>query len=634
MTRASHHRRSQTRARVRAGLVGAGLCAAIAGTPGVAAADADDVKPPAAESAAPGASAAESDRRAASRAGRDADTAESGPRTRRGQRPAAGRTMTRSSERSVYRRTGAEFPSRPEQAQLAAPASASGPPSASGPGPEVRAVAVGPPVSADPISGFLAGLAAAFDNQTPRLSPAQTAQGPDGVVRGQLNAVDPDSPILGFTITGRPAGGTATLTPAGGWTYTPGPELAAAGGVDSFRVTVSDAPSGFAIHGFAGLLHLLSFGLIGNRGDSSTATVAVTVAAGPGAGPDPEAPSAGDYVLVRRSDLMSKPTSGPGWDFLKQQADSSWGPPNLSEMNTTTQTQVLAAALVYARTGEASYRDRVIAAVREVPGTEAGADIVLPVARNLFGYAVAADLVGMPLDTQTANGQTWREFLQGVRQQEFPGNGSWPSLEITAGHSAGNWNAYALSSHLAVSAVLGDEAAVARDITIFRRFLGDTTSPWPAFNPSAGYAWAGNVFTGPNPGRTWDMTPTLQRGINPAVPGNPRSGAIIIDASRHSSVPAAPCCTMELAGRAYTEESLDALLAIATVLKARGLDVTDLENQALRRAYEYLLSAGGPSPYAENRYLALAVNSLYGTAHDTSRGDSISRHLGFGGWLF
>lgn len=537
--------------------------------------------------------------------------------------------MTRSSERSVYRRADAEFPSRPEEARLAAPAPASA--SASGPGPELRAAAVGAPASADPFSGFLAGLAAAFNNKTPRLSPTQTAQGPDGVVSGQLNAVDPDSPVLGFTITGRPAGGTATLTPAGGWTYTPGPELATAGGVDSFRVTVSDAPSGFAIHGFAGLLHLLSFGLIGSRGDSSTATVAVTVtASGSGPGPGP-APSPGDYVLIRRSDLMSKPTSGPGWDFLRQQADSSWGPPNLSEANTTTQTQVLAAALVYARTGEASYRDRVIAAVRQVPGTEAGADIVLPVARNLFGYVVAADLVGMPLDTPTANGQTWRQFLQGVRQLEFPGNATWPSLEITAGHSAGNWNAYALSSHLAVSAVLGDEAGVARDITIFRRFLGDTTSPWPAFNPSAGYVWAGNIFTGPNPGRTWDMTPTLQRGINPAGPAN---GAIILDASRNSSVPSQACCTMELAGRAYTEESLDALLAITTVLKARGLDFTDFEDQALRRAYEFLLSAGGPSPYAENRYLALAVNSLYGTAHDTSRGDSISRHLGYGGWLF
>ncbi|NBP86719.1 MAG: hypothetical protein EBU54_16655, partial [Mycobacteriaceae bacterium] len=209
--------------------------------------------------------------------------------------------------------------------------------------------------------------------------------------------------------------------------------------------------------------------------------------------------------------------------------------------------------------------------------------VVLPFARNVFGYVVAADLVDMPLSTVTANGKTWEEFLRGARERVFPGNTRWPNLEITSGDSASNWNAYALSSHLAISLVLDDEAAVQRDITIYRRFLGDVTSPWPAFKPTSGYTWAGNLLTGSSPGRGWDMTPTLQRGINPAVPGNPRSGAIILDALRNSSVPAGPCCKLDLAGRAYTEESLDALLAINMMLRAQGTDFTNFEDQALRR---------------------------------------------------
>ncbi len=489
----------------------------------------------------------------------------------------------------------------------------------------VPVVQASAPAPADPISAVLSGLAAALNNQTPRLKPTQTAVGPDGVVSGQLNAIDPDSPRLGYTIASQPARGSAVLDPGGGWTYIPDQAVIAAGLTDSFRVTVSDAPSGFVIHGLAGLLHLLSFGLLGARGDASTATVTVSIAAV--AGPDPATPIAGDYALIPRAELMSKPTSGAGWDFLTRQADSVWEAPDLSAPNTKNPGRVLAAALVYARTGDLSYRDKVIAAVRQLPGTEASADIVLPLARNLFGYVMAADLVGMPLDTVTANGQTWQEFLRGARDLEFPGNTRWLTLEKTAGDTAGNWNAYALSSHLAVSIVLGDEAAVARDITIFRRFLGDTTSPWPAFKPTSGHAWNGN-------GSTWDMTPTLQRGINPAVPGDRRSGAIIIDVSRHTVYPSVRCCTVDLAGRAYTEESLDGLLAVAMVLKARGSDFTDFEDQALRRAYEFLLANGGPSGYSNGRYLAPAINAWYGTSHDTSDGDSIARHLGFGGWLF
>ncbi len=132
-------------------------------------------------------------------------------------------------------------------------------------------------VATDPISSFFRGVSAFFNNQTPQLRPTQTTQGAAGVVTGLLNAVDPDSPRLSYTIAEGPTHGVASVSPDGNWTYTPDAAVAA-GVTDSFRVTVSDAPSGFAIHGLAGLLNLLSFGLIGSRGDSSTSPVAVIVA--------------------------------------------------------------------------------------------------------------------------------------------------------------------------------------------------------------------------------------------------------------------------------------------------------------------------------------------------------------------
>ena len=341
--------------------------------------------------------------------------------------------------------------------------------------------------------------------------------------------------------------------------------------------------------------------------------------------------AAGDYLLIRKSDLMAKPTSGAGWSYLKSEADAVWETPDLSKLNTKTPTQVMAAALVYARTGDQSYREKAVTALAKVPGTEikpseAKTAMVLPFARNVFGYVVAADLVGLPLDTRTDNGQTWGEFLVAARTKEFPGNTRWINLEKTSGDSASNWNAYALSSHLAISIALGDTAAIERDITIYRRFLGDTTSPWPAFKPTSGYTWNNN-------GRSWDMTATLQRGINPDKPGDARSGAIILDALRHTTLPSVRFGKLDLAGRAYTEETLDALLAINMMLKAHGSDFTDFQNQALRRAYAFLARNGGPSGYSNGRYLALAMNNLYGSTYSTAAGDSVARHLGFGGWL-
>jgi hypothetical protein len=117
-----------------------------------------------------------------------------------------------------------------------------------------------------------------LNNQSPTLRPTQTGQGPNGVVNGQLNPVDPDSAVLTYSVTQNPVHGAVAVAANGSYTYTPDASLAATGTTDSFGVSVSDAGSGFHFHGIAGLLNALSFGLLGRSGHTSTATVAVTVA--------------------------------------------------------------------------------------------------------------------------------------------------------------------------------------------------------------------------------------------------------------------------------------------------------------------------------------------------------------------
>jgi len=69
-------------------------------------------------------------------------------------------------------------------------------------------------------------------------------------------------------------------------------------------------------------------------------------------------------MFISTTELMAKPTSGAGWTFLKSKADSTWGTVRLSDQTLLTQGYVLAGALVYARTGDATYRNKVVAAIK------------------------------------------------------------------------------------------------------------------------------------------------------------------------------------------------------------------------------------------------------------------------------
>ncbi|CAN5371954.1 hypothetical protein BH10ACT9_BH10ACT9_27230 [soil metagenome] len=128
-------------------------------------------------------------------------------------------------------------------------------------------------------AGPLDQIAVLLGNQSPTIGLAHTGQGRDGVVSGTLTVDDPDSATLTFSVTGDPTHGAVILDADGSYTYTPDTPSPSAAISDSFEVTVSDADSGFHIHGVSGLINLLTLGIIGDSGHTSSATAQVTVAA-------------------------------------------------------------------------------------------------------------------------------------------------------------------------------------------------------------------------------------------------------------------------------------------------------------------------------------------------------------------
>jgi YVTN family beta-propeller protein/VCBS repeat-containing protein len=151
-------------------------------------------------------------------------------------------------------------------------------------GPSLNAPAA--PVQSPGLLGLLAWIGheirRTFFNQTPTTAynPAENSKTVDGdgsvtKVTGDLNAVDADGDPLVFTVTQTPQKGSVVVNPDGTFTYTPSAQLATTGGTDVFVVEVED--QGFHLHGLPGLLNLVTFGLLGDSGHATTATVTLNV---------------------------------------------------------------------------------------------------------------------------------------------------------------------------------------------------------------------------------------------------------------------------------------------------------------------------------------------------------------------
>ncbi len=93
----------------------------------------------------------------------------------------------------------------------------------------------------------------------------------NGSIVGKLTVNDPDGTAYTLTAT-EPAHGDVVVNPDGTFVYTPDPDY---NGTDTFDVTVTDANSGFHIHGLSGLLNLATFGLLGESGHTTTHTITI-----------------------------------------------------------------------------------------------------------------------------------------------------------------------------------------------------------------------------------------------------------------------------------------------------------------------------------------------------------------------
>jgi len=310
-------------------------------------------------------------------------------------------------------------------------------------------------------------------------------------------------------------------------------------------------------------------------------------------------------------ELATLPTSGTAWTQLKAVADRAAGTPTLSNQSSDTNVNVLAKALVYARTGIPTYRDDVAAALRVIAtGNTEKSGEMLALARELAAYVIAADLIDLKsydpdLDTQ------FRTKLRYLLTAPL-GTGTSQTLQITHEKRPNNWGTHAGASRIAVALYLGDQAELDRAATVFHGWLGD-------YNSYHNFQYAE---------LDWQADPTHPVGINPlgaTKDGYSIDGALPEEMRRGGTFQWPPVYTD------YAWEGLQGAVVQAELLSRAGYPAWDWENKALLRAAQFLYTIGWPAQ-GDDGWQPWLINHAYGTTFAAPAQAQPGKNMGWTNW--
>ncbi len=329
----------------------------------------------------------------------------------------------------------------------------------------------------------------------------------------------------------------------------------------------------------------------------------------PPSGPTgPKSPSVG--IVISKAELASLPTSGAAWANVKSWADASAGTPDIQNQDEDNDLHVLAKALVYARTGAASYRVDVLANLKAAVGSEAGGR-TLAAGRNLPGYVIAADLIDLGSYDPSFDTNTFRPWLRKVLTENLSGD----TLISTHEDRPNNWGTHAGAARAAIARYLGDSAQLARTAVVFHGWLGDRAA-----------------YTGFSFGDTsWQCDPAKPVGIDPtgcSKSGHVIDGALPDDMRRGGSFQWPPTFTN------YAWEAMQGATLQALILDRAGYDAFGWENNAILRAANFLYDRAGWIPSSDDTWQPWLINHAYGTNLSAQSPAHGGKNFGFTDWLY
>ena len=310
-------------------------------------------------------------------------------------------------------------------------------------------------------------------------------------------------------------------------------------------------------------------------------------------------------IWVCPTDLINLPPAGEAWTRMKRYADQPFIMPELSNQDDMADVETLARALVYAKTGETSYRDRTVQAIMGAIGTEDGGE-TLALGRNLLPLVIAADVIGLSGDEDVV----FREWLSEIRDKELRTR----TLRSTHEDRPNNWGTHAGASRLAVAIYLDDEDDIERISQVFKGWVGDTS----AYNEFRFRA------------TDWQVDRKNPVGINPMgakIRGKNVDGVLPDDQRR--------CCdsfTWPPPKEGYVWEAMQGVLAQAVMLHRQGYDVWQWEDRALLRAYRWMHTVNDYPAEGDDTWQPHLVNYYLGTAYPAPVPSRPGKNIGFTDW--
>lgn len=342
-------------------------------------------------------------------------------------------------------------------------------------------------------------------------------------------------------------------------------------------------------------------------GQSSTAQPAPTDSPVPTIPPEALSEVREPYlgIWISAPELARLPTSGPAWEHLKEQADRSEGDPRLRNQDQNNNVLVLAKALVYARTGEESYREEVIENLMAAIGTEEGGR-TLALGRELVAYVIAADLINLPADEE--EDEEFRDWLRELLTKELDGS----TLQQTQEERPNNWGTHAGASRAAVALYLQDDAELERTAVVFKGYLGDR-SAYDDFIYGALH---------------WQADPDNPVGINPK--GAMKDG-YVIDGAMPEEMRRGGDFRWPPDETGYPWEALQGSLVQAEILCRAGYPTWEWEDRALLRAAEFLYGIGWV-PEGDDVWQPWLLNNVYGADYPSTITTRPGKNMGWTEW--
>ncbi len=266
-------------------------------------------------------------------------------------------------------------------------------------------------------------------------------------------------------------------------------------------------------------------------------------------------------IWTSSAELATIPMSGRAWEeVLKAANTADSNDATVSNQDSDNNVQILASAIVYARTGNTVYKDKVIAAIERLVFAGKPSSNTLAWARETCAYVMAADLVGY----RTSSFSDWLRNIA----EDYIALDNRTILEMFL-MRPNNWGTMAFGTLSAIYRYLGDDLRL-NEIRDY--WIQCVIGPKPDF-----LKYGSNL--------SWHVDQNNLRWINPV--GAVKEG-ISIDGTQSDDMRRGGSFCVPPLFTSYPWEALQGLVTAARILDRAGLSIWSIGDSAIYRAVNIL----------------------------------------------